>query len=105
VSERGVVVDADKFAVMLAAQLAAIVPDGFHVRAADGMLWYSSDAGRFPGQLNNYQAHGAGTYVRHNFDTYEDDSHADRIVYLARQALDELQDVIDEATHDPWREL
>jgi len=39
----------------LADRLAAIVPDGFHVQAAGGMLWYSSDAGRFPGQISNYQ--------------------------------------------------
>ena len=101
-SERDVVVDPDKLAVILAARLAAIVPDGFHVRASDGMLWYTYDAGRFPGQLNRYDAGGAGTYVRNNFYAQEDSSDADRIAWVGRQALDELQDVIDEATHDPW---
>jgi hypothetical protein len=95
-------VDPDKLTVILAARLAAIVPDGFHVRAADGMLWYSCDEGRFPGQVNNYRPGGSGTYVRHNFDAYKDDSDADRIAYVAVKALDELQDLIDEATHDPW---
>lgn len=28
--------------------LAAIVPEGFHVEASDGTLWYSADHGRFP---------------------------------------------------------
>jgi hypothetical protein len=102
VSERDLDVDPDKLAVILAARLAAIVPDGFHIRAADGTLWYTSDAGRFPGQTNNYQAHGAWTKVRQNFEAYEDKSDADRIAYVAAQALDCLQDLIDEATHDPW---
>jgi hypothetical protein len=97
-----VTVDPGKLTAILAARLAAIVPDGFSVQAADGMLRYSSDAGRFPGQLNNYQAHGSGTYVRGNFDALEGESDADRVAWVARQALDELQDVIDEATHDPW---
>jgi hypothetical protein len=39
-------VDADRLTESLASRLAAIVPDGFHVRAADGMLWYSADVGR-----------------------------------------------------------
>jgi hypothetical protein len=52
----GVDVDADLLTETLASRLAAIVPDGFHVRAADGMLWYSADEGRFPGQLSNYDA-------------------------------------------------
>ena len=37
-SERDLDVDPDELAVILAARPAAIVPDGFHVRAADGML-------------------------------------------------------------------
>jgi hypothetical protein len=43
-------VDADKLTQALAGRLAAIVPEGFHVGALDGMLWYSADHGRFPGQ-------------------------------------------------------
>jgi hypothetical protein len=45
-------VDADLLAHALAEQLAGMVPDGFHVQAADGMMWYSADEGRFPGQLS-----------------------------------------------------
>jgi hypothetical protein len=41
--------------------------------------------------------------VRNNFYAYqEDSSDADSAAWVARQALDELQDFIDEATHDPW---
>ena len=39
-------VDADRPTETPANRLAAIVPDGFHVRAVDGMLWYSADDGR-----------------------------------------------------------
>jgi hypothetical protein len=103
VSERDVVVDPDKLTAILADRLAAIIPDGFEVRASDGMLWYSYDAGRFPGQLNRYDAGGAGTYVRHNFyASQEDSSDADSAAWVGEQTLDALQDVIDEATHEPW---
>jgi hypothetical protein len=103
VSERDVVVDPDKLTAVLATRLAAIVPDGFEVRAEDGMLWYTYAAGQFPGQLNRYNAGGAGTYVRDNFDaSREDSSDADSAAWVGSQALDGLQDVIDEATHDPW---
>jgi hypothetical protein len=103
VSERDLEVDPDKLAVSLEARLAAIVPDGFHVRAADGMLWYSCDSGRFPGQLNNYSPGAAGTYVRDNFEAHAEDlSHAESAAAVARGALDGLQDYVDEATHDPW---
>ncbi|HUC25789.1 MAG TPA: hypothetical protein VMA73_24030 [Streptosporangiaceae bacterium] len=47
-------VDADRLTDILAGRLAAIVPDGFRVRACDGALWYSAEPGRFPGQLSNY---------------------------------------------------
>jgi hypothetical protein len=97
----GMNVDADRLAEALARRLAAIVPDGFHVRADDGMLWYSSDPGRFPGQLSNYQVGSSGTYVRDNLDT-RDDTAEDRVTVVAAQALDELQDYVDEASHDPW---
>jgi hypothetical protein len=103
VSERDVVVDPDKLTFILADRLAAIVPDGFQVRAQDGMLWYTYAAGRFPGQLNEYTPGEAGTYLRDNFRAYQETmSDADSAVWVGRQALDELQDVVDEATHDPW---
>ena len=94
-------VDADRLTEALAGRLAAIVPDGFHVRAADGMLWYSSEAGRFPGQLSNYQVGASGTYVRVNFEAY-DETTKDPAAHVAAQALSELQDYVDEASHEPW---
>ena len=97
----GVDVDEDKLAIVLAARMAAIVPAGFHVQAADGMLWYSADEGRFPGQLSNYCVGKSGTFVRDNFDGHGDRAE-DRLAGAAAQALDELQDYVDEASHDPW---
>ena len=93
--------DTDRLAEALANRPAAIVPDGFHVRAADGMLWYTADAGRFPRQLSNYRAGQAGTHVRHNLQE-RGDTAEDSIAGVAAQALDELQDYVDEASHDPW---
>jgi hypothetical protein len=99
VSESDLVVDSDKLVVVLAERLAAIVPDGFDVRAMDGTLWYSFYADRFPG---HYRGGPSGMPVVDTFAAYEDESHADRIVYIAERALDNLQDVIDESTHEPW---
>jgi hypothetical protein len=94
-------VDGDRLTEALADRLAAIVPDGFHVRAADGMLRYSSDAGRFPGQISNYQVGTSGTYVRLNLEAYFETTD-DPAANVARRALDELQDYVDEASHEPW---
>jgi hypothetical protein len=94
-------VDADRLTEALADRLAAIVPDGFHVQAADGMLWYSSDVGRIPGQISNYQVGASGTYVRVNLEAYSETTE-DPAARVARQALDELQDYVDEASHEPW---
>lgn len=67
------------------------------------MLWYTCEQGRFPGQLNNYSPGASGTYVRLNFEAHtEDASHADSAAAVAWQALDELQDFVDEARHEPW---
>lgn len=68
----------DRLTQVLAGRLAAIVPEGFQVEASDGILWYSADHGRFPGQRG------------------------ERPVRAAAQALSELQDYVDEATHEPW---
>jgi hypothetical protein len=97
----GVDVDLDKLTVILASRMAAIVPAGFNVEAADGMLRYSADEGRFPGQLGNYRVGRSGTHVRGNFDVHGQ-TDEDRIAGVAAYALDQLQDYIDEATHDPW---
>ena len=94
-------VDADRLAELLADRLTAIVPPGFHVEAADGMLWYSADQGRFPGQQGDYCVGRAGTHIRANLGVHGD-TDADHLAGLAAQALDELQDYISEATHDPW---
>ncbi|MGH3205829.1 MAG: hypothetical protein ACRDOA_08295 [Streptosporangiaceae bacterium] len=93
--------DVDELTALLADRLAAIVPAGFHVQAADGMLWYSADEGRFPGQQGDYRVGRAGTHVRDNLGAYGE-TDADNLTGVAVQALDELQDHISEATHDPW---
>ena len=93
--------DADALTALLAGRLAAIVPAGFHVQARDGMLWYSADQGRFPGQQGDYRTGQAGTYVRDNLGAYGD-TDADGVTGVAAQALDELQDYVSEATHYPW---
>jgi len=93
--------DADALTALLAGRLAAIVPAGFHVQARDGMLWYSADQGRFPGQQGDYRTGQAGTYVRDNLGAHGD-ANADAVTRVAARALDELQDYVSEATHDPW---
>ena len=90
-------VDADRLTETLAGRLAGIVPDGFHVRAADGMLRYSADAGR----LSNYDVGSMSTYVRDNLQAHGDTAE-EQVADVAAQVLDELQDYVDEASHDPW---
>ena len=94
-------VNADDFAVFLADRFAAIVPAGFRVEARDGVLWYSAHRGRFPGQQGDYQTGQVATCVRDNLGSYGE-TDADDLAGVAAQALDELQDYISEATHDPW---
>jgi len=93
--------DLDHLTVLLAERLSAIVPSGFRVAAADGMLWYSGGETGFPGQPGDHRAGRAGTYVRDNFGIYGE-SEDENIVGIAVQALDELQDYISEAIHTPW---
>jgi hypothetical protein len=93
--------DPDRLTVTLGARLAAIVPDGFHVGAADGMLRYSAEQGRFPGQLSDFRVGMMGTDVRDNLRAHGDTAE-DQVAGVAAQALDELQDYVDEASHDPW---
>jgi hypothetical protein len=94
-------VDIDAFTVMLAHRLAAVVPAGFYVKAADGMLRYTCDEGRFPGQQGNYRCGEVGVLVRDNFSLHGE-TEADNLAGAATQALDALQDYVSEATHDPW---
>lgn len=93
--------DLNHLAIVLAHRLSVIVPAGFHVASADGMLRYSAEQGRFPGQMGDYCVGLAGTHVRANFGAYGS-SDLENIVGIAIQALDELQDYISEATHMPW---
>ena len=65
------------------------------------MLWYSAEAGRFPGQSGDHRVGRAGTYVRDNFGVYGA-SAEENVAGVAVQALSELQDYISEATHTPW---
>lgn len=97
----GAVMDLDHLAAVLAERLSAVIPAGFRVNAADGMLWYSAEEGRFPGQSGNYRVGRAGTYIRANFGAYGA-CDEENIVGVAVQALSELQDYISEATHTPW---
>src|SRR5580700_4031652 len=91
----------DHLTAVLARRLSVIVPAGFHVVAEDGMLWYSAEQGRFPGQSGDCRAGRAGTYIRANYDVYGA-SDEENVVGVAVQALGELQDYISEATHTPW---
>lgn len=87
---------------LLEDRLGKVVPPGFQVAySEDGLLRYTSDPGRFPGQTGTYQAGAAGTYVRDNF-TLWGETDPERVVGACRQALDELQDYVDEASHTPW---
>ncbi len=93
-------VDPDDFIRVLEERLGAIAPPGFHVHAGDGMLWYSSDPGRFPGQQGTDRVGRTGVPVRDNLGVFE--SMREGVIAVAEQALDSLQDYVDEATHDPW---
>jgi hypothetical protein len=73
---RDVDVDPEKLTALLAGRLAAIVPAGIRVEAADGMLWYSHSGG--PGR--------AGTYVRDNFEAHGDTAE-ERLTGVSAQAL------------------
>ena len=90
--------DAAELTELLADRLAAIVPPGFHVQAADAMVWYSADPGRFPGQQGDYRVGQAGTHVQAD----PDETDAENLAGIAVRALDQLQDYVSEATHDPW---
>ncbi len=92
----------DELGRALEDRLTRLIPAGFRVvYSNDGVLRYSSDPGRVPGQTGSYQVGSSGTYVRDNFALWGEGD-PEHIVGVCRQALDELQDYIDEATHDPW---
>ena len=94
-------IDPDRLTEALAGRLPAVVPDGFDVRSAGGMLWYSNDGLQLTGQLSNYRVGGAGTDVRASLAAHGDT--ADQgVAGMATPALGEVQDYVDEATRDPW---
>lgn len=95
------VVDVDKLTGLIAGRMAAIVPDGFHVEASDGIIWYSADERSLTGRLGSGHIGISGTYVRTNFRAHGQTAE-ERMTGVAAQALDEFQDYVDEATHDPW---
>ena len=96
-----VVVDADRLTTLLADRLTAIVPNGIYVEADDGMVRYSAEEGRFPGQTGSYHVGRAGSFVRTNFEALTGTT-GQRLVRVCVHVLDELQDYVSEATHDPW---
>jgi hypothetical protein len=96
-----VVVDADRLVALLADRLAGIVPDGFRIEADGAMLRFSAEEGRFPGQSGSYHVGTAASSVRNNFEVRAG-TVADRLIGVCVQVLDELQDYVSEATHDPW---
>jgi hypothetical protein len=57
--------------------------------------------GRFPGQTGDHRVGQTGVRVRDNFDLWGQ-TVEERILHACVQALNDLQDYIDEATHDPW---
>lgn len=96
-----VVVDTDRLAALLADRLTAIVPDGIRVEADDGMLRFSAEEGQFPGQSGDFRVGRSGSYVRTSFEV-RTGTVADRLAGACVQVLDDLQDFVSEATHDPW---
>ena len=85
-------VDADRLTEVLAARFDEVTPDGIHVIADDGMLWYSCDF--VPGQ--------AGSHVRYNLAGAAGESDEADLVSTTVMILDQLQDFVSEATTDPW---
>ena len=76
-------VGGDELGRILEDRLSKIIPAGFHVvYADDGLLWYSSDPGRFPGQTGSYRVGKSGTYLRDNFGSLGPDgsrTHRERL--------------------------
>lgn len=88
-------------ATELAERLQELVPEGFFVNFDGAALWYSAEPGRFPGQQGLYQVGGSGTDFVENF-LHHGETVEEAIVGVTIQALDELQDFVDEASHHPW---
>ena len=94
-------VDFHGLAQVLARHLTKVVPPGFHVTANEAKLIYSSDSGRFPGQQGDYRVGTAATLLDQSFSEDERVNEA-KVVQIAFNVLDDLQDYVDEASHEPW---
>lgn len=88
---------AEQLTAGLARRLAAIMPDGFRIDVTDGVLWFSADDGR----RGDGRAGRAGSRVRDNL-ALPGSTDEERVVGMGRQALDDLQDFVSEATREPW---
>ena len=99
-ASRIIAVDVDDLTARLADRLGAIVPAGFCVEAADGMLRYSADEGRPLGQHGDHHVGGSVTDVRRTLGRHS--KAEDQIVNAAVRVLDDLRNYIKEAGHDPW---
>lgn len=64
-------------------------------------MWFWCDEGRFPGQKSDFAPGRVGSHLRANLLSVEG-TEAKRVVAAARQALDDLQDYVDEISHEPW---
>lgn len=85
-----------EFSAILASRFQAIVPIGFTVSDRDGLLEYAGD----PAITRNRRA---GSYASETFDLMaESVPQEERAVLAGQQALDELQDYIDEQLMEPW---
>ena len=94
-------VDADRLIALLADRLAGIVPGGFRIEADGAMLRFSAEEGRFPGQSGSYDVGPSGSHVRQYLEVGSG-TVADRLIGVCVRVLDDLQDYVSEATHDPW---
>ena len=80
-------------ACALADRLQRIVPEGYHVYETDGMLWYHAGA-------PVYGVGPAGSYIDENLTqgvTVEE-----QVAWCAENALNELQDYVEERSTERW---
>jgi hypothetical protein len=77
----------------LSDRLHRIVPKGFHVWEADGLLRYSADSPVYGGGAS-------GSYIAENL--HNGDTMDERICWCAEYVLGEFQDFVAETTTEPW---
>ena len=83
------------FAEAIAQRLDSIVPAGFHVHALDGDLYFSAGSHTFR------KGGQAVSRLRENFELNGSTTES-RIVRSAEQALDQLQEFVEEESAAPW---